>query len=113
MLAPLFAVLLLAAPLFAHMKVVKSSPAAGGVANSTISEIQISFSEEPDLKLSKLELTGPSGTVKLSGVRATGKVLTATIDAKLAEGSYTLHWQSAGDDGHVQKGDIAFKVSGK
>ena len=31
----------------------------------------------------------------------------------LAPGKYTLHWRGAGDDGHVQQGDIVFTVGAK
>ena len=111
-LAPLFAAMLLAAPLMAHMKLEKSDPAANGTAKTTLRQVQIWFSEAPDPKLSKLELSGPSGPIKLVGLHViAGKALTASIQGQLAEGKYTLHWQSAGDDGHVQKGDVAFTVS--
>jgi len=29
---------------------------------------------------------------------------------KMSDGRYTVAWQSAGDDGHVQKGDFAFTL---
>jgi methionine-rich copper-binding protein CopC len=30
------------------------------------------------------------------------------IDGTIADGAYVVTWQSAGDDGHLQKGDFKF-----
>ena len=38
------------------------------------------------------------------------KTLMAPVTGKMADGKYTVNWQTAGDDGHVQKGTFAFNV---
>jgi methionine-rich copper-binding protein CopC len=36
--------------------------------------------------------------------------MSATVDGATPDGTYTVSWQTAGDDGHVQKGDYTFSV---
>jgi methionine-rich copper-binding protein CopC len=100
-----------ATTLLAHMKATKFEPAADSTVTTSPPRVQVWFTQAPDPKLSKLELTGPAGAVKLTDFRATAaKSIVATIDGTLANGRYTARWQSAGDDGHVQKGQFVFTV---
>jgi methionine-rich copper-binding protein CopC len=57
-------------------------------------------------------MSGPSGPVTLTGfhVMASDKSIMALVGQPLPNGRYTVRWQSAGDDGHVQKGQFAFTV---
>jgi copper resistance protein C len=96
---------------FAHMKASKMEPAANSTVSAPPARIQVWFTEAPDPKVSKLELAGPAGPVKLTGFQATAeKSIVAGVDGSLADGRYTARWQSAGDDGHVQKGEYGFTV---
>jgi methionine-rich copper-binding protein CopC len=103
---------LLAAPsaLSAHMKLAKSEPAADSTVTAPLKAIQVWFSEAPDQKVSKIEVSGPGGPVKVSGLQVVDKSLKVTIDGTAPAGAYTVNWQSAGDDGHVQKGDFKFTL---
>jgi copper resistance protein C len=104
-------ILAAATTLLAHMKAARSEPAAGSTLTSSPARVQVWFTQVPDPKLSKLEVTGPAGAVKLNGFRVNDdKSIAATVDGTLANGRYTVRWQSAGDDGHVQKGEFAFSV---
>jgi methionine-rich copper-binding protein CopC len=113
-LAKMLLLILLAAlavtPLFAHMKLEKSEPAAGSTVSAAPPHLKIWFSESPDVKVSKLALTGPAGTVGLSAPKADGKSIVSNIEGQLGDGVYTATWQAAGDDGHVQKGEFKFTV---
>lgn len=102
-----------AATIEAHMKVEKSEPAANAVVTSPMPHVQIFFSEAPDLKVSKMEIKGPSATTKLSSLHVMDKSLMAMVEGDMPDGAYTVSWQAAGSDGHVQKGDIAFTVKRK
>ena len=96
---------------FAHMKATKLEPAADSTVTTSPQRVQAWFTQAPDPGLSKLELSGPAGAVKLKDFHVTAeKSIVATIDGALANGRYTVRWQSAGDDGHVQKGEFAFTV---
>jgi copper resistance protein C len=94
----------------AHMKASKMEPAANSTV-TTPARIQVWFTQAPDPKVSKLELAGPAGPVKLAGFQVTAaKSIVASVDGALADGRYTARWQAAGDDGHVQKGEYGFTV---
>jgi methionine-rich copper-binding protein CopC len=97
--------------IFAHMKAAKMEPAANATVAAPPTRIQIWFTQAPDAKVSKLELVGSAGPVKLTGFRVTPeKSIVAEVEGSLADGRYTARWQSAGKDGHVQKGEYAFTV---
>jgi methionine-rich copper-binding protein CopC len=99
------------ATLLAHMKATKMEPAADSTVATSPTRVQVWFTQAPDPKVSKLELSGPAGAVKLTGLQiTTEKSVVASVDGSLADGRYTARWQSAGDDGHVQKGEFAFTV---
>src|SRR5262245_2747764 len=107
-LAAAFAVV---AVLHAHMKVEKTEPAAGATLTAPPPHVQLFLSEKPDLKVTKVELVGASGKVELGPAHMMGdKALMTPINGKMADGKYTVNWQTAGDDGHVQKGTFAFTV---
>lgn len=97
----------------AHMKVDKSEPAANAVVTGPQAHVQIFFSEAPDLKVSKLEIKGPSEKTKLTQMHVMDKSLMAMVEGDMPDGAYNVTWQSAGPDGHIQKGDFAFTVKRK
>ena len=41
------------------------------------------------------------------------KSLMAMVEGGTPDGTYTVSWQSAGPDGHIQKGDFTFTVKRK
>jgi methionine-rich copper-binding protein CopC len=89
----------------------KSEPATEAALTAPPKQLQLWFNEKIDVAVSKIELSSPAGTVALSPVHAMGeKSLMAGITGKMPDGTYTVAWQTAGDDGHVVKGDITFAV---
>jgi methionine-rich copper-binding protein CopC len=105
------AALALGVSLQAHAKLLKTSPADKATVTKAPTSIQLWFNEAIDVKLSKVELTGPAGKVALGMVHAMEpKQLMGPITGKMADGAYTVDWQTAGDDGHVQKGSFAFTL---
>jgi len=105
----------LAAPvvLSAHMKLEKATPAPDSTVSAPLKTIQMWFSEAPDPTVSKIEVVGPEGPVKATGLHAMEKSLMVTIDGPTPAGTYKVNWQSAGDDGHVQKGEFKFTVAAR
>ncbi|MGE3843552.1 MAG: copper resistance protein CopC [Vicinamibacterales bacterium] len=100
----------LAVTVFAHMKAAKMEPVADATVAS-VRRVQVWFTQAPDVKVSKLELAGPQGPVKLSGFQVTAdKSIMANVEGDLSDGRYTARWQAAGDDGHIQKGEYRFSV---
>jgi copper resistance protein C len=111
----LFAVAVLAGAFamlaLAHNRLMKTEPAAGAVLNASPSHVKMWFEEKPDLTVSKVAVQGPSGIVEMGLPHANGeKSIAADFKGKLADGQYVVKWQTAGDDGHVSKGDFNFSV---
>lgn len=104
--------LMLPALLKAHAQLQKTQPAAGETVSTAPPHIQLWFDEEVDVKVSKIELTGPSGKVALGPTHTMdAKSLVADLTGKLASATYTVNWQTAAaDDGHVSKGDFKFTL---
>lgn len=95
----------------AHAKLTKTSPADKATVTKAPTSVQLWFNETLDVKLSKIEVTGPDGKVALGVVHAMEpKQLMGPITGKMADGAYTVNWQTAGDDGHVQKGSFTFTL---
>jgi len=100
--------------LSAHLKLMRSAPAADAVLESSPDVLQLWFSEEPLLPLSGVTLTGPGGPIKLEPLRAGGeRSLVAKVGATLEPGAYRLEWKAAGDDGHVIGGTVPFAIKPK
>jgi methionine-rich copper-binding protein CopC len=111
----IFALVLLAGAFatlaMAHNRLIKTEPAAGAALNASPARVEMWFEEKPDLNVSKIAVKGPAGAVELGPVHAnTGKSLVADFKGRLADGEYTVSWQTAGDDSHVSKGDFSFSV---
>lgn len=100
------------AVLDAHMKLEKSEPAANAVVAAPPATVQVFFNEEPDLKVSGLDIKGP-GKVTLASVEAVEKSLKASLRGDVADGAYVVSWRAAGKDGHIQKGEFSFTVKRK
>ena len=103
--------LLLATAAFAHLKVSNTSPEDGATLSGPVRTLRVWFNQEPDLPLSKLELTGPNGPLNVEGLHTMGeKDLMARVSGRMPDGSYTAKWRTAGDDGHVLTGEWAFTI---
>src|SRR5215510_13927670 len=110
-MAAAIAAVAVVAVLQAHMKIEKTEPAEGATLAAPPPHLQFFLSEKPDLKVTTVELVGASGKVELGPAHMMGaKTLMAPITGKMADGKYTVNWQTAGDDGHLQKGTFAFTV---
>ncbi|MGC4083057.1 MAG: copper resistance protein CopC [Vicinamibacterales bacterium] len=92
--------------LSAHMQITKSEPAANTEVAAPVKHVQVFFTEEPDLKVSKLEIKGPDAGTKLTMLHVMDKSLMAMVEGPTPAGSYTVSWQSAGDDGHAAEGRV-------
>ena len=65
--------LLLATAAFAHIKVSNTSPEDGATLSGPVRTLRVWFNREPDLTLSKLELTGPNGPLSVEGLHTMGE----------------------------------------
>jgi len=114
--APIAAIaVLMAAPAFAHPKLLSTSPGANAVV-SPASQIQLVFSESLIEKMSKVEvsMTMPGmGPMKMPGTMTLspdGKTLTVHYATPLHSGSYKVDYQVVSTDTHKVAGGFAFRV---
>jgi methionine-rich copper-binding protein CopC len=97
--------------LLAHAKLEKTEPASGATLTAPPPQVQLWFNEKLDPAVSKIEVTGPSGKVELGPAHSMQpKSLMAAFKTEIPDGKYTVNWQTAGDDGHPQKGEFGFTV---
>ncbi len=100
-----------AALVSAHMAYSKSMPAKDATVTESPEQLQVWFTQEPEPAVSRLSLEGPGGGIPIGETQTGGgKSLVAAIPSPLEPGTYTVSWRSAGDDGHVQRGDFSFAV---
>ena len=99
-----------------HFEVSKSSPSNNQTITESPKRIQLWFSQVPVEAVSQLKLTGADkADVALGKVVAdkASKSIAADVTAPLKPGAYVVAWKSAGDDGHVQNGEIKFTFAPK
>jgi methionine-rich copper-binding protein CopC len=96
-----------------HRRLTKSVPSANAVIHESPKMIQLWFSESTELSVSHVGLEGPSGSVDLGNAEGTDdpKSFMAAVTSPLGEGEYRVSWRTAGDDGHVLRGEYFFNVS--
>ena len=102
---------LMSVPAWAHMALSKAAPSDKATVTVAPTQVQLWFTQKPDMTVSRIVLTGASGEVKLGALKLVEeRSLIAPIEAQLTDGTYSIAWQSAGDDGHVQKGQVSFTL---
>jgi len=97
---------------YAHGLLRESSPRAGARLTAVPSEIRLTFTEHPERVFTRITLTGPDGVlVAIDSILITGFDASARIGVPLVAGTYTVEWQTAGDDGHPVRGDYTFAIA--
>lgn len=97
-----------------HLELTKSEPAKGATLTQSPSAIQLWYSQEPQVKLTTVKLTGPAGELDLKPVTVVGedgKHLSAPVPGALAPGAYTVAWRTLARDGHVVNGEFGFSIA--
>jgi putative copper export protein/methionine-rich copper-binding protein CopC len=107
------AVLLTPALLFAHARLLRSSPAAMSTIAAPPTALRLWFSERPELRFSSIELVDSAGMVIPLGPLAVGDSMSivAAIPKPLAVGRYSIAWRTAASDGHSTNGRFTFVVA--
>lgn len=117
--ATLFAVAA-AGPVYAHAKLVASTPTASATVDKP-GKIILTFNEKvmPSFTGVELVMTGMPGMadhqpMKMTGftsaMSADGKTLTLLMKRALPSGSYDVKWHAAGADTHRMEGSFSFNV---
>ncbi|MDB4917936.1 MAG: hypothetical protein JWM95_5580 [Gemmatimonadetes bacterium] len=100
---------------FWHTHLLKSDPAANDSLAKAPRAIHLWFSERVDLPVTTVKLTNAAGAPVILAPpmrpdTAQNASVNITIGPVLAAGSYTVHWSTAGKDGHPAKGTFDFVV---
>jgi methionine-rich copper-binding protein CopC len=101
----------LAAPAQAHVDLVGSNPPHGGVLTEPPSEVRLFFSGE--VRVTSLRLVAPGGrsiVLRRVGGNAPSTDVLAVPAAAVTPGDWTIEWRSIAPDGHLMRGEVAFRV---
>lgn len=96
----------------AHAHLKASTPAAGSTVAAP-AEIDLTFSEDVNLKFTGIKLTGADGKDVATGdAMLTDKdtTLMVPLTGPLGPGTYTVDWHALSKDGHKTSGTFAFTV---
>ncbi len=99
--------------LFAHARLVRSTPAANTALSAPPTELDLFFSEAPELKMTKIELADSAGhAVALGDPTALPSMgIRVAVSGALPAGRYTVSWRTAASDGHASSGKFGFTVA--
>ena len=97
-----------------HLKLLKSSPAAGTVLAKSPDAVRLWLSEPAEVPATKISVTTAAGaaiaTAAVTHSHTKDAPLVALISKPLANGAYKVTWKTMSKDGHVVKGTFGFKV---
>ena len=110
--ATLVSILMLIASATAHMALSKSMPEPDSVVSESPRSLQVWFTQAPDPVVSQMVLSGSQGEVELGEMMLhDDKSIMVMVESTLAAGKYLVNWRTAGDDGHIQRGEYSFTVN--
>jgi len=99
---------------FAHLVLVSSAPPAGSTLAAVPSAVGLSFSEDPQLGATRIEVVNAAGTRVDSGtprlVQIPKHTLEVALRGSLAPGKYAVRWRTTSDDGHPAHGAFTFTI---
>jgi methionine-rich copper-binding protein CopC len=110
--AACLALLLGAAPAFAHTRLESSNPADGSKVENVPDTISLTFNEAVQSEFAVLKVVGPDGTEYQTGTvsAANGQVSTAVSPLGPA-GAYQVGYRVVSDDGHPVQGKVSFTLT--
>jgi len=96
----------------AHDVVRRSDPPANGTVRAGPIPIAVVYTGRIDRARSRLVLVAPDGTRRelVLDASAPPNVLRTPVPLELGPGAYVLRWLVLSSDGHITRGDIAFRV---
>ncbi|MEV6346251.1 copper resistance CopC family protein [Actinoplanes sp. NPDC051851] len=106
-LAAMVAVLVPAAPAWAHNALADASPAKNATLKKAPAEVELRFLESLDADSTKLTVKGAS----VSEPTVKGATVSVTFTEPPANGEYTVEYQVKSTDGHTTKGSYTFTVA--
>jgi copper transport protein len=111
----LLAGLLAPAGLAAHTRLQSTAPANGATVSPDLGEVRVRFTARVDAGLTSLSVMRGADTVAAGRLThavdgTDGHEYALPLPGRLAPGTYTVHWRTAGADGHVLRGTFTFLV---
>jgi copper transport protein len=99
----------------AHLGLKSSKPAKGDSIRDAVSTIELTFTQRMELRYTTVFVVTARGDTVRADVFAAdtlGRAISARLQHPLLDGSYTVHWRTAGPDGHMVSGNYGFTVFG-
>ena len=98
----------------AHGDLKSSTPADKARLSVIPRQLRLTFTERPEMALTRIVLRGPGGQAivlgKLSASGADMATVSADITGSMSAGVYTVEWEIAGADGHPVDGKFTFTL---
>jgi copper resistance protein C len=106
------ALLLGAAPAFAHTRLESSDPADGSSIAGTPESVTLRFNEDIQAEFATLSVVGPDGTqYQRGGVSAANAQITTAVSPLGPAGDYHIGYRVVSDDGHPVTGKVSFTLT--
>jgi putative copper export protein/methionine-rich copper-binding protein CopC len=100
--------------LYAHARLVRSTPSADAQLDAPPSSLTLWFSEQPELRFTSIQLVDSAGgSVSLgaaSKLAGDASAVTIPVVGELRRARYTVVWRTAAADGHASSGRFGFTV---
>jgi copper resistance protein C len=98
---------------FGHASLVQAYPEEGAKVSGDALAIELRFDGRIDPRLSRLRLVKPDNSKVLLPLEAAASqdILRARASG-LEQGDYSIQWQALSVDGHVNRGEIRFRLGG-
>jgi len=100
--------------LYAHARLLRSTPAANAKLEVPPSSLTLWFSEQPEIRFTTIQLVDSAGGAvalgALSRVSGDASAVTIPVSGAMSRGRYTIVWRTAAADGHPSSGRVVFTV---
>jgi copper resistance protein C len=111
-IAACVALLLGAAPAYAHTRLEGSDPADGSSIASAPESISLRFNEDIQADFATLSVVGPDGTqYQKGGVSAANGQISTAVSPLGPAGDYHIGYRVVSDDGHPVTGKVSFTLT--
>jgi copper resistance protein C len=107
------ATIVVAAPVYAHTKLMTANPAPNSVVKKAPHRITITFNEPVLTRFVTIAVTGPAGKLHTMGVEVDPKNkarVSTVVHGGGKPGAYKVEWSAAGSDMHKMTGTYSFTV---
>jgi methionine-rich copper-binding protein CopC len=106
------ALLLGAAPAFAHTRLESSNPADKSSVDAAPETVSLTFNEDISAEFASISVVGPDGTNYATGsVSAAGGQVSTAVSPLGPAGAYEIGYRVVSDDGHPVQGKVAFTLT--